>query len=205
MTLIVLAACRAAPGGYPPVETPCQFNRIHAVRVTGAAASAVPQLAVLEGTLEDPGRTARVGALATSALRARGYAQAKLSIERRPVCGVELDVQVALGPRYRIAEIAFVSSRRRPRAEEPPSLTDDDLPGSTLRAALEDALGTVNALGGVYIEYRMKRALAELERRYRDAGWLEVRFGEPRATYDPRGTVAIEIPVDLEAIVEGRR
>ena len=67
-------------------------------------------------------------------------------------------------------------------------------------SALEDALGTVNTVGGVYVEYRMTRALAELERRYRDAGWLEARLGPPRATYDPRGTVTVAIPV-----VAGRR
>ena len=60
---------------------------------------------------------------------------------------------------------------------------------------LEDALGTVNTIGGVYIAYRMQRALAELERRYRDAGWLEAQLGAPRPTYDPAGTVVIRIPV----------
>src|SRR5215475_1377360 len=41
----------------------------------------------------------------------------------------------------------------------------------------------------------MKRALAELERRYRDAGWLEARLGAPRTTYDRAGTVAVRIAV----------
>jgi outer membrane protein assembly factor BamA len=41
----------------------------------------------------------------------------------------------------------------------------------------------------------MRRALAELERRYRDAGWLEAQLGAPRPTYDPAGTVVVRIPV----------
>lgn len=181
VALNLVAACGAATGGYPPVATPCVFNRIGQVTVTGAPANAVPQLAVLEGTVDDPERTARVAELATAALRAQGYARAALAITRRTGCGVELDVAATLGPRYRIAAIAFA--------------TDDAFPAAARLAVLEDALGTVNTIGGVYIEYRMKRALAELERRYHDAGWLQARLGAPRTTYDPRGTVAIDIPV----------
>lgn len=181
LTLSLIAACRVAPGAYPPVATPCAFNRVGGVTVTGAPRDAVPQLTVLEGTLDDPDRTARIAELATGALRARGYARAALAFTRRTGCGVDLSVAVTLGPRYRIATIAFDTS--------------DAFPGADRLAVIEDALGTVNTIGGVYIEYRMKRALAELERRYRDAGWLEARLGAPRTTYDPRGTVAIEIPV----------
>lgn len=181
LTLIALAGCRAAPTGYAPVATPCAFNRIGEVTVTGAPRDAVPQLAVLEGTLDDPERTARIAELATGALRARGYARARLAIARRTRCGVGLHVAVTLGPRFRIATIAFD--------------TDDELPDADRLAVLEDALGTVNTIGGIYIEYRMKRALAELERRYRDAGWLAATLGPPRTSYDPTGTVAIAIPV----------
>jgi outer membrane protein assembly factor BamA len=181
LSLTVLAACATAPGGYPPVTTPCVFNRVGEVAVTGAPRDAVPGLAVLEGTLDDPERTARIAEVATGALRAQGYARAALAITRRAGCGVDLNVAVTLGPRYRIARIAFD--------------TDDGFPDAGRLAVLEDALGTVNTIGGVYIEYRMKRALAELERRYHDAGWLQARLGAPRTTYDPRGTVAIEIPV----------
>jgi outer membrane protein assembly factor BamA len=181
LILTVLAACHPAPAGYPAVAAPCAFNRVSAVTVTGAPPGAVPELAVLEGTLDDLDRTARIAELATGALHARGYARATLAIARRSGCGVELDVRVALGPRYRISTIAFA--------------TDDEFPDATRRAVIEDALGAVNTIGGVYIEYRMKRALAELERRYRDAGWLQARLGAPRTAYDPRGTIAIEIPV----------
>ena len=163
------------------MAAPCVFNRVGEVTVTGAPRDAVPQLTVLEGTLDDPERTARLAEVATGALHARGYARAALAITRRTGCGVGLDVAVRLGPRYRIAAIAFD--------------TDDAFPDADRLAVIEDALGTVNTIGGVYIEYRMRRALAELERRYRDAGWLQARLGAPRASYDPRGTVAIAIPV----------
>jgi outer membrane protein assembly factor BamA len=179
---------------------PCAFNRVGDVTVTGAPRNAVPELAVLEGTLDDPERTDRIAEIATSALRARGYARATLAITRRAGCRVDLDVTVMLGPRYRIATIAFG--------------TDDAFPSADRLAVIEDALGTVNTIGGVYVEYRMTRALAELERRYRDAGWLEAKLGAPRTTYDPAGTVAVEIPVtagprfrigSVKAVGAGRR
>src|SRR5262249_42178642 len=141
----------------------------------------VPQLAVLEGTYDDPERTDRIAEVAVRALRASGFARAAIAVRRRIACRVELQVAVALGPRFRIADIAFA--------------TDDAFPAAAGVAALEAALGAVNPLGGVYIEYRMKRALAELERRYHDAGWLEARLGAPRASYDPAGAVTIVIPV----------
>ncbi|HEX7841947.1 MAG TPA: hypothetical protein VF469_30965, partial [Kofleriaceae bacterium] len=181
LALPLLAACGAAPPGHPPPATPCSLHRVGDVLVTGAPASLVPQLAVLEGTLDDPERTERIARVATDGLRAQGYADAAIAVARRPGCRVDLHVAVALGRRYRIARIAFD--------------TDDAFPAAERLAVIEDALGTVNTVGGVYIEYRMKRALAELERRYHDAGWLDARLGDPRATYDPAGTVAVRIPV----------
>jgi outer membrane protein assembly factor BamA len=168
------------------VRSACAFNRIGEVTVTGAPRDAVPQLVVLEGTVDDPARTSRIAEIAVGALRTAGYARARIAVVRRAGCRVDLDVAVALGAHYRIAGITFH--------------TDDEFPDADRLAAIEDALGTVNTIGGVYVEYRMTRALAELERRYRDAGWLDARLGPPRATYDPGGTVAIAIPV-----VAGRR
>jgi outer membrane protein assembly factor BamA len=186
LALIALAGCGAAPIGRAGPMGPCSSHRVGQVTVTGAPAAAVPQLVVLEGTLDDPERTERIARVAADGLRAQGYADAAIAVARRAGCGVDLDVAVTLGPRYRIARIAFD--------------TDDEFPGAQRLAVLEDALGTVNTIGGVYIEYRMRRALVELERRYRDAGWLEAQLGAPRTTYDRSGTVAVEIPV-----VAGRR
>lgn len=179
--VIAAAACQPAPPAPPSLSRVCMPHRIGVVHVTGAAPQDVPQLAVLEGTIDDPERAARIAGVARGALRARGYADAAIAIARRAGCGVELAVSVELGPRYRIREIAFD--------------TDDEFPPAERLAALEDALGTVNTIGGVYIAYRLTRALAELERRYRDAGWLDARLGPPHATYEPAGTIDIDIPV----------
>jgi len=186
LILSVVAACRVPPAERVAVRGACAFNRIGEVAVSGAPRDAVPQLAVLEGTVDDPERMARVVETATGALRTAGYARARISVARRVGCRIDLKVAVALGTRYRIADIAFEPAGELPDAER--------------LAALEDALGTVNTIGGIYVEYRMTRALAELERRYRDAGWLEARLGPPRATYDPGGTVSVAIP-----ILAGRR
>jgi len=184
----LLAACRTAPVGHDAPAAPCSSHRVGQVTVTGAPASAVPQLAVLAGTIDDPERTERVARVAVDGLRAQGYADASIVVARRPGCrigsaprGIDLAVTVALGARYRIARIQFD--------------TDDDFPPADRLAVVEDALGTVNTIGGVYIEYRMQRALVELQRRYRDAGWLEAELDAPRTTYDPAGTVAVRIPV----------
>jgi outer membrane protein assembly factor BamA len=187
---ILLAACRAAPVGIHAPDAPdapdapaapCSSHRVGQVTVTGAPARAVPQLAVLEGTIDDPERTERVARVAADALRAQGYAGASIAVARRAGCRIGLAVTVALGARYRIARIQFD--------------TNDDFPPADRLAVLEDALGTVNTVGGVYIEYRMQRALVELQRRYRDAGWLEAELGAPRPTYGPAGRVAVRIPV----------
>jgi outer membrane protein assembly factor BamA len=189
LALTVLAACGAAPVSRVPVATPCSLHRVGDVVITGAPRDGVPQLAVLAGTLDDPERTDRIARVAIDGLRARGYADAAIAIARRPGCRVDLHVAVTLGQRYRIARITFATEDANDDAN------DDVFPGAERLAVLEDALGTVNTVGGIYIEYRMKRALVELERRYRDAGWLEARLGEPRTTYDPGGAVTVEIPV----------
>lgn len=175
-------ACGTGSPGRPAVAAPCSPSRIGDVTVTGAAPGDVPALAVLQGTYDDPARTARISAAAAEALRWRGYAKAEIEVSRRAGCFVELRVAVALGPRYRIARIDFD--------------TDDEFPAGERLAALEDALGTVNTVGGVHIEYRLRRALGELEQRYRDAGWLDAQVGAPRAAYEPEGAVRLEIRVD---------
>jgi len=186
LALIGLVSCRVAPSGYAPVAMPCGSHRVGQVTVTGAPRDAVAPLAVLEGTFDDPERIDRIAEIASRALRTRGYARAALAITRRPGCHIDLEVAVTLGPRYRIEGIWFE--------------TDDEFPSAERLAVIEDALGTVNTVGGVYIEYRMTRALRELERRYHDAGWLDARLGAPRATYDPGGGVVVAV-----AVTAGRR
>jgi hypothetical protein len=175
-------ACRSGTRARPAVAAPCSPARIGDVKVTGATPRDVPGLAVLQGTHDDPARTARVAAAAVEALRWRGYARASIEVARAAGCFVELRVAVALGPRFEIARIDF--------------LTHDEFPARERLAAIEDALGTVNTVGGVHIDYRLRRALDGLERRYRDAGWLDARIGAPRSAYDGAGAVRIAIPID---------
>ena len=181
LALTLLAACHVVPVGHALLAQPCSSHRIGDIAVTGAPRDAVPQLTVLEGTLDDPDRIERIAGVATEGLRARGYADAAISVMRRARCRDDLQVSVALGTRYRIDRITFD--------------THDDFPRAERLAVLEDALGTVNTIGGVYIEYRMRRALAELERRYRDAGWLHAMVGAPRTIYGRAGTVTVYIPM----------
>jgi outer membrane protein assembly factor BamA len=176
--LAVTAGCRSAQR---PVAAPCSPGRIGEVTVTGAKAADVPALAVLQGTLDDPARTERIAAAALEALRWRGYARASIDVSRQVGCFVDLRVAVELGPRFTIARIDF--------------LTGDELPAGERLAAIEDTLGTVNTVGGVYIDYRLRRALEGLEQRYRDAGWLDAKLGAPRPSYEA-SAVRIAIPVD---------
>lgn len=178
--LLLLAACGGAPASYPKITAPCAGDRIGTVTVSGASRAAVAQLAVLEGTLDDPSRTDRIATVALDGLRAQGYPHATLAVTRAAGCFVDLHVAVTLGPRYRIANIAFD--------------TDDGFPARERLAVLEDALGTVNTVGGVYIEYRMLRGIAALERRYHDAGWVDAKVGTPRTDYQG-DTLRITIPV----------
>ncbi len=181
---LVASACGSTshavrPDG--PIATPCTTERIGAVQVIGAPRALVPGLAVLEGTLDDPDRTARIVQAATEALAWRGYARARIDVGRATACFTDLHVTVALGPKYTIGRITFAG--------------DDELPRRERLAALEDALGTVNTVGGVLIEYRLRRALDGLAKRYRDAGWLDVAIGAPVAQYTDDGVVDITIPV----------
>lgn len=182
LAAVLLAACGSPQNLRPvPVAAPCSPERVGAVAVTGAKRADVAALVVLEGTLDDAERTARVAQAATEALHWRGYAQAKIEITRSAACFTDLHVAVTLGPKFRISDIEFA--------------TDDDFPRKQRLAALEDTLGTVNTVGGVLIEYRMQRALAVLAKRYHDAGWLDAEIGAPVTDYTADGDVKITIPI----------
>jgi outer membrane protein assembly factor BamA len=175
-------ACHRGPIARPALTVACAPDRIGKVSIHGGTARDVPQLAVLEGTLDAPARTRRIAAVAVDQLRARGYAHARVSVERREGCGVELVVAVQRGRRYRITEIAFA--------------TDDEFPPAARLAAVEDALGTVNAVGGAYVEARLTRALTALRHRYHAAGWLDATIDTPRPIFDERrGEVTLTIPI----------
>ena len=184
--LVGLIACNRTstipPSPRPAVAAPCVPGRVGKVIVQGADPTEVAPLAVLEGTLDDPERADRIALAATDLLHARGYTWAKINVTRAQGCGVELHANVDRGPKFRIAAIDFK--------------TDDDFPADQRLAAVEDALGSVNAIGGAYVEDRMQRALAALLKRYSDAGWIQASIEVPRAQFDAaRGEVRIVVPI----------
>lgn len=179
---LCLAACRHPQATYPPITAACTDERIGKVVVEGGEAADVPQLAVLEGTLDRPERTERIAEVSAQLLRVRGYSRATVSVSRRGGCGVELVVAVDKGPKFRIRSIAFE--------------TDDRFPADVRLAAVEDALGTVNSIGGAYVPDRFVRALELLTRRYHEQGWLEAKIDAPRAAFDEeRGEINVTVPV----------
>ncbi|HEY1816200.1 MAG TPA: hypothetical protein VGG74_27825 [Kofleriaceae bacterium] len=184
--LINLGGCASeaplAPVAYPPLAQDCSATRIGRVTVEGATPADVAPLAVLEGTLDDPERADRIAGVATELLQARGYPYAKLEVSRHVGCGTELHVTVHTGPRFKIARLVF--------------RTNDDFPSTERVLAVQDGLGTVNAVGGAYLEDRMKRALTALEHRYHEAGWIDATIGAPKATYDEiSNEVSVSIPI----------
>ena len=183
LTVVAIIGCQPAQVSYPAAAPDCSSQRIGRVSVHGASFADVAPLAVLEGTFDDRERTDRVAEVATELLHVKGYPYARIEIDRGEGCGVELDVAVALGPRFKISDLAFQ--------------TDDDFPEAERVAAIEDALGTVNAVGGSYVEDRMLRALTALERRYHESGWIDAKIGKPLARYDEgRSAVTVIVPID---------
>lgn len=186
-SLVGLLSC-AQPEVAPrtPISSTCEPNRIGKVDIQGADSAdvrhALAPIAVLEGTLDNPLRADRVASLATEALRTIGYPRAQIALDRSAGCGVELTAKVTLGPRFRIAKIQFV--------------TDDKFPAKRRLALIESALGTVNTIGGVYVADKLDSALAELQKRYRDAGWARAEIATFEADYDDvKGEVSLTIPI----------
>jgi outer membrane protein assembly factor BamA len=175
-------ACRHPQATFPAIPSACSEARVGKVIVEGGNRDHVPQLAVLEGTLDNPERTDRIASVSTELLRARGYPRAEIRVSRRQGCGVELVVTVATGPKLVIGSIAFA--------------TTDSFPADARLAAVEDALGTINTVGGAYVPDRLDRALEQLTRRYHELGWLEAAIDRPQVTFDDeRGEVNITIGV----------
>jgi outer membrane protein assembly factor BamA len=178
LAAIVIIGCRPSEVAYPALAADCSPTRIGKVTVQGASLSDIAPLAVLEGAFDDSDRTDRIAEVATELFHVRGYPRARIDITRHVACGVAVD----RGPRFKITQLGFQ--------------TDDAFPEAERVAALEDALGTVNAVGGAYVEDRMERALAALTRRYHESGWIDASIGKPHATYDESdGSVAVVVPI----------
>lgn len=188
--LVVIAGllgCRPAVTPRVPGGAACRPDQIARVAIAGGTAADVPQLAVLEGTLDDAARTERVRLAAIDVLHTRGYPRAYVAVTRREGCGVELDVAVVPGPRFRITAIELAGG--------------DEIAAATRLAAIEEALGTVNAVGGAYVEDRMVRALASLRQCYRAAGWVDAVIDAPVAAFDER-RASVRVSITIRA---GRR
>jgi outer membrane protein assembly factor BamA len=182
LPLFGLIACHSQIAARPPVLETCSRKAVERVTVEGAQAWEVAPLAVLEGTLDDPPRAERVTQVASELLQARGYPWAQIRLVRIKTCGVEIVALVDRGPRFKISKIDFDA--------------DDALPPVEHQAAVEDALGTVNAIGGAYVADRMERALDALVHHYHDMGWVEATIDPPVASYDDqRGEVSIKVSV----------
>jgi outer membrane protein assembly factor BamA len=180
---ISVAACRHPQvSTYEPIATACTEGRVGNVIVEGGTADDVPQLAVLQGTLDNPERAERIAAVSAEQLRDRGFPRAQVQVARRTGCGVDLVVTVDKGPKYRIGAIEFD--------------TRDEFPVRERLAALEDSLGTINSVGGAYVADRLTRAIEQLKRRYHELGWLEAEIDAPAATFDEQHRhVYLTIPV----------
>lgn len=184
VSVLLMIGCEPAPAvEYPALARDCSAERIGKVLVHGASYADVAPLAVLEGAFDDPERTDRVTQVATELLHVRGYPNARIDVQRNRGCGIELDVAVALGPKFKIDQIAFQ--------------TEDNFPDDERIETIADALGTVNAVGGAYVADRMAKALDLLERRYHELGWIDAKVKNPLTSYDEvKGTVSLVIPID---------
>lgn len=182
LAAIVIIGCRPSEVAYPALAQDCSTTRIGKVTVQGATLADIAPLTVLEGAFDDIERTDRIAEVATELFHVRGYPRARIDITRHVACGVELEVAVDRGPRFKITQLGFQ--------------TDDAFPEAERVAAIEDALGTVNAVGGAYVEDRMERALAALSRRYHESGWIDAAIGKPHASYDESdGSVSVVVPI----------
>jgi hypothetical protein len=105
---VVLAAgllgCRPAVTGLPPASGLCAPDRIGRVAIAGGTVEDVPQLAVLEGTLDDAARTERVRLAAIDVLHTRGYPRAYVAVARRQAA--------ASGSTWRWCQVLGFASRR---------------------------------------------------------------------------------------------
>jgi outer membrane protein assembly factor BamA len=127
------------------------------VEFDGMTRADVPQLALLEGTLHDRGRLARVVASTEASLRDHGYAHARLRESTRTTCeGVVVRIAGTLGPRYRAGTMRVIG------ASEP-----------IAAAELEDDFGHTNAPGEAFQRSSLDAVLARLLAREHARGFLD--------------------------------
>lgn len=145
------------PGGYAVAFDITPARRVIRVELEGVTRADVPPLAVLEGTLHDRGRLARLVASAKDTLRDHGYLHASLRATTRATCaGVIVRIAGALGRRFRIGTIRVIG------AAAPVA------PGD-----LERDLGHANVPGGAYWKSALDDALDRIVLRDRALGYFD--------------------------------
>lgn len=180
---VALTALSTA-AGYALAFEVTPARRVIRVELDGVTRDEVPRLAVLEGTLHDGARLARLVASVTSALRDRGHLRASLDATAYPTCdGVVILVSGSLGPRYRVRSIRATGTST-----------------PVTPAELEDDLGHANVAGGAYARQALDVALTRILAREQEAGYFAVT-GDIAATPDDE---AAAVDVELR-ISEGPR
>ena len=145
------------PDGYALAFDVSPARRVIRVELDGLTRAEVPQLALLEGTLHDRGRLARLVESTQASLRDHGYPRASLHADARTTCdGVVVKIAGTLGARYRAGTMRVIG------ASEP-----------IAAAELEDDFGHTNAPGEAFQHSSLEVALARLLAREHARGFLD--------------------------------
>jgi outer membrane protein assembly factor BamA len=188
-------ALTATPGpdGYALAFHVTPARRVIRVELDGITRDEVPRLAVLEGTLHDGARLARLAASTQEALRDRGYLRATLDATAHPTCGgVLVLVTGELDRRYRIRTIRATGAA---------------IPVTP--AELADDLGHANVPGGAYSRQGLDLALTRILAREQAAGYFGVKGRIDVAPDEPAGLVDVELQITdgprsrIQVIVDG--
>jgi hypothetical protein len=154
------------------------------VELDGITPGQLPRLSMLEGTLDDRARLARLVVASEDLLRDHGYLDASLRATTRDTCdGVIVRVTGRLGRQYHVRTLRVIGAT---------------IPVS--RADLEDDLGHANVVGGVYWKTALDDALARMRAREKALGHLDAR-GELDVALDAQ-TASVDV---VMSITEGPR
>jgi outer membrane protein insertion porin family len=141
-------------------------------------------LPLAAGELYDPARVFRAGDRLKEHLIESGYARAEITTLQRVSSDASVSVcfRVRRGPRFVLEALDF------PGAES--------VDARELRALIHTEDGKVNMPGTPYRPDLLEANLVWLSALYYDRGFVEVKVGPPRASYDDgRGRVRVEVPI----------
>jgi len=145
------------PGGYALTFDVTPARRVVRVELDGMTRADVPRLAMLEGTLHDRGRLARLVASSEATLRNHGYLRATLSATTQTTCeGVVVRIAGSLGRRYAAGKIRVTGAAT-----------------PVTRADLAYDFGHTNVPGGAYQKDELDAALDRILARERALGYFD--------------------------------